>query len=277
MTESARCIVSIADLIVEVTCNDRALLESLRDRYAGFCQTEAAAQFKVQIDFGGYQQRGDLTNEPIRIHGLSLGIATPCYTGSIDVGSNQAQLTLASLQPLGDIDYFLRLVYALLIFREGGLLMHSAGIVRDDQAYLFFGHSGSGKTTVARLSTDALILNDDLLMLKPNHNRWQAHSTPFWNPTQVHSGGRHAAPIASMFRLIQDREVFVEAMSPAQATAELVSAIPIIPMDPASDAVLLDRLQQLLQAAPAYRLHFLPDASFWPVVTRVRQPVSPTR
>ena len=66
-----------------------------------------------------------------------------------------------------EVEYFLRVIYALLVFQAGGLLFHAAGIVRDGQCYLFFGHSGSGKTTVARLSSTDLVLNDDLVVLIP--------------------------------------------------------------------------------------------------------------
>jgi hypothetical protein len=134
---------------------------------------------------------------------------------------------------------------------------------------VFFGHSGSGKTTVARLSSDAVVLNDDLLLLMPSEHRqgWTVYSTPFWNPTQVSPAGSLSAPLADMFRLVQDQTVYQEEMEPGQALAELVTSVPVIPADPTRLVSLLERGNRLVSSVPIFKLHFLPDASFWDVIT----------
>jgi len=161
--------------------------------------------------------------------------------------------------------------YALLVFEVGGLMFHTAGIVRKGKAHLFFGHSGSGKTTVSRVSDTDTILNDDLLILLPQPGKdpanfkWMAYSTPFWNPTQVQPT-RESAPVVGIYRLVQDRDVFLEPMGSGQALAEMISNIPVIPDDPARGTELLNRGTTFLKEVPAYRLHFLPDNSFWDVI-----------
>jgi hypothetical protein len=136
---------------------------------------------------------------------------------------------------------------------------------------LFFGHSGSGKTTVARVSRDDIVLNDDLLLLIPGNSgenrkiRWIANATPFWNPTQV-SPSNHSGPVVGLYRLVQDIEVYLEPMGAGQALAELISNIPVIPDDPSRIEILLNRVNEFLESVPAYRLHFLPDDSFWNVI-----------
>ena len=63
---------------------------------------------------------------------------------------------------------FLRVTYALLLIRHGGFLFHSAGMIRNGCGYLFYGHSGSGKTTVSRLSQNHVtLLSDDLVAGPP--------------------------------------------------------------------------------------------------------------
>jgi len=64
------------------------------------------------------------------------------------------------------INSFLRILYSLALVETRGLVVHAASLVRDGRAYLFSGRSGSGKTTVARLSTDATLLSDELSIVR---------------------------------------------------------------------------------------------------------------
>jgi hypothetical protein len=163
---------------------------------------------------------------------------------------------------VGAVDYFLRVVFALVVFQAGGMMIHGAGILHKGSGYLFFGHSGSGKTTVSRSSVKDEVLNDDLVALIPQENTWRMYSTPFWNPTQVEPKPL-AAPLATMYRLVQDKSVFLEPFKPGQALAEFVANIPIIPSNPAQSGILMERCLNLLERVPAHQLHFLPDDSFW--------------
>jgi hypothetical protein len=214
---------------------------------------------------------------PFEFQAGQLHFAADYYTGTIDLAQQQGQLTFTSLQPFEAADYFVRTALALLAFEAGGLLFHAAGLAHHDRGYAFFGYSGSGKTTVARLSSHARLLNDDLVVLLPEAShpaatatreadRWQLIATPFSNPTQVQPTDHQRVPLTALYRLIQDRRVFLEALDPAVAIAEVVASSPIVCADPDRALALLDRAAQLTRAIPVQRLHFLPDASFWDVI-----------
>jgi hypothetical protein len=255
---------SIANLAVSITCGNQELIEQLTRRYADFLSV-GDTQFKAEIKWvDGQASSPFLDASPAFKEGTAYFDA-PGYQGYIDLKAGMGQLSLASIRPLEDIDYFLRVVYAMLVFQAGGLLFHAAGIVRSGKAYLFFGHSGSGKTTVSRLSPKDVILNDDLVLLVPEEAAWRVYSTPFWNPTQVRPSPQ-TAPLKGLYRLVQDRNVYLETMSPGQAVAETFASIPVISGDPSKAVDLLLRCRQLLSVVPVYRLHFLPDDSFWKFV-----------
>jgi hypothetical protein len=153
----------------------------------------------------------------------------------------------------------------MAVFKRGGILLHCAGVVRNQRAFLFFGHSGSGKTTVARLSPNDIVLNDDLVTLLPSETGWLAHGTPFTNPTQ-NPPSNQSAPAAALLRLVQSKTVRLESLSRANAVAELLSNIPVLPQNPAQLSQIIARLESLLDSLPAWYLHFLPDDSFWNTV-----------
>lgn len=258
------CQLSIAGMGVSVACRDARLIAELSQRYRDFpCHSQPllSAVVHLQANAGApLNPDPELSFMPTGMQFWSQG-----FSGSINSHGGTALLTLDHSQAVEGVDYFLRLVYALLAYQAGGFLFHAAGVVHRGVALLFFGHSGSGKTTICRLSSGDLVLNDDLVVLLPEGAGWVAHATPFWNPSQIRPAP-HSAAVAGLYRLEQDRQVYRESLSRAQALAEVISNVPVIPADPGRSGALLVRCTRLLAAVPAYRLHFLPDASFWQVI-----------
>jgi hypothetical protein len=254
----------LAGITVRLDCDQEVLAERLRRRYLGFeGGGKEAMRLEAQVTRGG--KPGACLGAEMRFTPDGVTLQAADFAGEISLTEGRGSLRLGLQGAEEGVEYFLRVAAALLAFEAGGLLFHGAGIVRSGWAFVFFGASGSGKTTVARLSPRDEILNDDLLVLLPAEAGWQAHATPFWNPTQEHPRAQHA-PLAGLFRLAQDCQVFLEPLSRGQALAEVVASAPVIAADAGRSAALMQRAAALIQAAPLYRLHFLPDASFWPLV-----------
>ncbi len=255
----------IAGLSLAVRTYDQRVQHGLAERYRLF-PLRSTPRLTLDIYCAGRWRDGALLDTGMAFRDGRLVFAASGYAGYVDVAKWQGELALSSVQPVDDADYFLRCAFALLAFEAGGLLLHAAGLVRRDHAYLFLGHSGSGKTTVARLSSSALVLNDDLVLLWPTEDRWWAYATPFGNPSSqpVTVAGR--APLRVLLGLVQDREVRLERAGPALAVAEMVGNAPVVSADPGRAEALLARCQQIVRAVPYYRLHFRPDDSFWRVV-----------
>jgi hypothetical protein len=270
-----RVALSVAGLNVAIACDDTALVEHMRQSYAPFAPADSRPPLVVLY------AALDRHFQPVRPHAhettyshVTRCLETPGSEGTIDIDAGIAHQRLALHHPSSDIDYALRVIYALLAVRAGGLLFHGAGIVRRGQTFLFFGHSGSGKTTVSRLSPGDTVLNDDLVLLLPEEHTWTVHATPFWNPTQAGQPLPGSAPLGAMLRLVQARYVAVEALSQGQALAEVLSCVPGLASDTTSSLRLLAIGARLLQMVPVWRLHFLPDASFWRVVEPLAAPTA---
>jgi hypothetical protein len=160
------------------------------------------------------------------------------------------------------VEHFMRTVTAVRIFHQGGLLVHSAGIARDECGFLFSGHSGAGKTTVCRLSEEFTVLNDDLVILTPTESGWQISTTPFTNPTQV-SPGLGTVRLHKILHLQQAKHHELKEVANAKAVADLLTHIPVISQSPQHIPTLVNRCARVIQTTEVRELHFLPDKNFW--------------
>lgn len=190
-------------------------------------------------------------------------LSIPGFAGEVVPQGEQALLRAHPAAGMWDVSCFVRTAFALRAFDCGRLLFHSAGVVHRGAAYALFGHSGSGKTTAARLSADKPVLNDDLLLLRPAAKGWEACATPFGRrrTPEVRS-----APLRALLRLAQAEEDRVEPLPPGRALGELVANSPVVNADPLRAAALLARWEDILPTAPAFLLRFLRSDSFWEVV-----------
>ncbi len=190
-------------------------------------------------------------------------LETPGFVGVIAAGGAEAVLKAHPAATEGDLAYFIRTVSALAAFERGALLVHGAGIVHREVAYILYGLSGSGKSTAAALSTGKPVLNDDLLLLCPTVQGWEVRATPFGRR-------RHpeitAAPLRALLRLVQAPHDALEISSSAQALGELIANSPVVNADIGRTSALLQRWQGILRKIPAYRLHFRKANTFWEVI-----------
>jgi hypothetical protein len=278
---------TIGPLRVIVAASDPAVHTALRAGYRSFIAADDPAPHTLPIRLD-YTPGPAPADWPFTFDGPSLRFTAPHCLGFIDVPPGVGHVSVSAPHPFAPVDYVIRAALSLLAFEAGGLLFHAAGLARRGAGYAFFGYSGSGKTTVAHVSTDAVVLNDDLVVLLPQAShptarqasrpygetgartqeadRWEMAATPFSNPTQINPIGPLTVPLAALYRLVQDRSVFVEPIDPATAMAEVIASSPVVNADPDRALGLLARIDNLIRRVPVQRLHFLPDASFWTVV-----------
>ncbi len=265
MAAELRVRLDIGGLGYDLICNNRALADWLAWRCRYFPAQSGKRLVTHLIIQPGDQPRSLLQLAP-RFSRGALIWDEPGIQGWIDPFKPAGRLSLASRQPQAEAEYFLRAVSALFSFENGGLLFHAAGVVQNDRAYLFFGRSGSGKSTAASFSPQGAVLNDDLVLLMPNQGIWWAYPTPFWNQP-ISPAPAPPAPLAGLYRLVQDSEVYLEDMPRGIAISEMLSSAPLVSADANRSHRLIQRCQEILETIPAFYLHFQPNASFWQVVS----------
>jgi len=187
----------------------------------------------------------------------------PGFVGSIDPVNRQGVLRAHPQAGAEDAAYFVRAACALTALQEGALLFHATAVVHREEAYAFFGLSGSGKTTVARLSRPRPVLNDDLVLLYQQEGRWRVHATPFGlrrHPEVM------SAPLRAFLRLRQALEDRLAPLSSTLARVELLANSPVVNADPLRLPQLMALWDRILTEVPAYALYFRKSPDFWEVM-----------
>ena len=166
--------------------------------------------------------------------------------------------------PPNPLDFPLdELLFQHRLAREGGMEVHSCGIVLGGRAVLFCGQSGAGKSTTARLwrrhRRHVALLSDDRVALRSGPRGFRAYGTPW------HGDGGFAAPLAAplgaLFFLRHARSTRVRRLGPAETAARLFARSFPPPWDRRAIARVLKACGGAALEVPGYELAFCPDAS----------------
>lgn len=163
------------------------------------------------------------------------------------------------------LDSLLRILLTMVLLPQRGFLLHGATVVRDGRAYIFFGRSGAGKSTVASLSPEGSVLTDEISLVRYSNGCWQAHGTPFWGEFRA-AGINKLFPIAGMYLLKQAKEDRVEPLALKQALRALLPCVLFFTTEARAHETLLGTLLGLIDEIPCHRLDFRRNAEFWKVI-----------
>jgi hypothetical protein len=270
MMNANRLTLSIADLVVQLDISECTPLVKTRvwDHYQAFVVSHPDPLYMVQMHI----ERG----EPFIpfIGGGTWQIRSKEHQGRIEFESHlekgwmnpatgQAELTL---REDGDPENFLRVMYAWLCLGHEGLLVHSSGVVRDGKGYAFFGASGSGKTTVSRLSSNHTILSDDIVIVRKKDGKFRLYGVPFRGELIEAPRTNASADLSGLFTLVKDNVHRLEPMPVEQGVARLVACIPFIMAQPRNIMRVMDIANELVSQVPVRSLHFKRDSGFWRVI-----------
>jgi len=173
-------------------------------------------------------------------------------------------------------DSFLRSFYSWALLREGGMLLHSAGLLKGGKACLFLGKSGAGKSTLSKLaafvphpssliphpSPGAEVISDELNLVRFEKGRFVVYGSPFWG--EMRNEGRQGVwPLAKVFILKKAKRNKISAAVPGEALRLLLRCLMNFSKSTETSAAALDNAAALLAGAEFARLEFTnKDAGF---------------
>ena len=253
----------------------------LRERFGSLCRgaVDAAVLLRVfrapagdfrEIDTRGWEYTLDLDPSPhgLRVAGLRL-MARLDWTAGLSGALWTCEA--AGEEWTGACENALRVLAAYRLLDLGGAVIHSAGIAGEEDGYLLLGPSGAGKTTASRLCLDegATVLSDDLNAVLPGEDGAQMVKLPFTGDLGDRAGAPASTPLRALLRLAKGSEESLRPLSPAAALAGLLAAAPFVNRDPGRREALLDVLERLAAAVPAWELTFPLGARLWSILRSI--------
>lgn len=171
---------ALAGFGLEFESDRPGIISVLSRRYAPFSGKagEAAKTQRLTCSEGPARQRAH--RPELAWSGKKLELWRGDFRASLDVGTGEGELEAAPNEQC--LDAFLRTLLSALLARSGGLMLHSAGLLRDGRAWLFPGVSGAGKSTLSRLAAGAgaEVVSDEINLLRFEKGRPVLYGSPFW-------------------------------------------------------------------------------------------------
>jgi hypothetical protein len=243
---------------------DPSFRQLLETRYAGFVGSPFPPKFEFDIELSA--PFADDPDEDVQVQ-MKDGVwrlRRGDFRAHWDPRAGRGHIR-QSANPYS-IDSVLRIVHSLILAREGGFLLHSAGAVRDGRAFLFSGVSGAGKTTISRLAPpDVTLLTDEVSYIRRDHEGYRACGTPFAGEL-ARLGENCSAPIQSLFFLKQGPENKIEPIAKVEAIRRLMRNILFFAEDPALVGSVFQSACEFVERVPVQWLSFVPDSRVWGMI-----------
>lgn len=126
------------------------------------------------------------------------------------------------------LQFALWMAFNVVLIHSQTVAIHASAIMYKEQAFLFLGESGTGKSTHARLICqnypEAEILNDDSPILKMEEGTIMVYGSPWSGKTPFYK--THKAPLGTIVRLHQAAKNSIIPLPMHQAVGALLPSFP---------------------------------------------------
>jgi hypothetical protein len=261
--------IEIAGIGLHIITEDEGFLNELADRYEGFRNftPERAAEYTLCLGTEERLSPGAEASPEIAVGPEGYRLLRRDF--EVDVNPVRKELKGIVARNLYSFDSMLRVFFTMALLELDGLMVHSSAMVQDSRAFIFFGVSGSGKTTTAKLSSpQRAVLSDELTIIRRVNGEHRAFGTPFWGELQK-NGENLSATVGGLMQLVKDTQVHLVPLRPVPALQRLLPCVLFFAKHESFVQRAVDISCRLVQDVHAYEMHFLPDESFWRLVKDV--------
>jgi len=214
-------------------------VKQLRERYGAFEMPAAERverDFSLRLDLAAMARppgtQADVDRRPLTVTAEGRAISIERWDIAVRLAAapaGRARRTVyrgegrCEMSPFA-VDCVLRVVFATLLPRAGGLLVHGCGLRHAEVGFVFPGASGAGKTTLARKAPDADdVLSDEMVALRLTDDGWRVYGTPFWGDFARGGISMRSWPLRCVGFLSQRESVAMAPITSSEATLRLLA------------------------------------------------------
>lgn len=257
-------VVEIGGVPIRLLTDDASFLNLMEERYAGYLRPDDDTSIDVTVQLVPAGRISE--EEDVRVvRKQDKWIAERADFHFEWDAKSGAGILKQSFNPYS-VDGVLRILHTLLLARQGGFLLHAASAIRNGRAFLFFGRSGAGKTTIIRSApADATLLTDEVSYVRREGQGYWAHGTPFTGEL-AKLGENVSAPVAGLYHLVQGRKNELTLMHQGDAARALLQSVLFFAEDRALVKLVFLAVCDAVSRLPVYRLEFMPDQRAWDLI-----------
>lgn len=153
-----------------------------------------------------------------------------------------------------------------IVYHNWGLLIHSSCVINNQEAHLFSGRSGAGKSTAAKLSAPRQLLSDEATLIRIKPNQMMIYNSPF--RSEIESNGNETpVPLKSIHLLKQALFNERNHIKKADALIEMMDKVFYWAHTPEETRKILLLLRELVNQTPVFELYFQKNNTFWELIS----------
>jgi len=275
----------VGKIVISLEYHDLAFIQSLTS-YFMQDSDPAEPDVRLALNLVNHEVDPDVPNSLILTKTLTddgFDIADGLIRGHYDPISGRGELHVKTILTNGLMTrVFEQILYQAFhsaCQRSGydACLVHSSGVIHGGGGFLFVGPSEAGKSTVASLSQDRTVINDEMNVVEFGKNSHQLIGTGFNGHYRDKQSG--SAPLTSILLLSQGPAHSLEPVTIGESACAIAAQIaPAVGLDQLATQTtreaMLDTGSRLASTVPCRRMVFLPDAGFWPLLEDAFLPVN---
>lgn len=186
------------------------------------------------------------------------------YAAAYDPLTRQATLVTNMENIYGFAEEYLLKLFSHLCLEQDRLMFHCATLVDPQRnAYIFYGPSGIGKSTVVRNTSGLRVISDDVVILTRTANQqFQIFKTPLERNKQK---GVDIIPftIKGMYRLVHASHTSLRALTPVEHLTKVLGNLWNLDFSKDGYSQAMQLISNQYLDVPGYDLHLQKDSNFW--------------
>jgi hypothetical protein len=166
----------------------------------------------------------------------------------------------------------MRWVISQRLINLNKVVLHSSAVTIDhtsNEAYVFIGKSGAGKTTIASMAEDRLVLGDDMNILEVRDGALYIEPAMLGQRIQNNLTHDHKFKVKNIYWPIQDSKNYTRQMPPQEIALKIISSMVNIYWPSQNKQIVnksLELMNTIKNIGTFSYLHFTRSKEFWHVL-----------